>query len=183
MTNPNSNNATPDWQSQFNSPESAPQHSSDPYSQNQPQSQFGQQQFASDPYAQQQPQQQFGQQQYSQPQFGQPQHSQSLAPMGGQYAMGTAQPQYAAYTQPKSRVAAALLAFFLGTLGIHNFYLGYTGRGIAQLILTIVGWMTVWLIIGGIVIIAVGIWVLVEFFMILIGSGSYARSADGVLLT
>ena len=29
----------------------------------------------------------------------------------------------------KSRLAAALLGIFLGSLGIHNFYLGYTKRG------------------------------------------------------
>ena len=43
----------------------------------------------------------------------------------------------------KSRLAAGLLAIFLGTLGVHNFYLGYTNRGLAQLLLTIVGsWFT-----------------------------------------
>ena len=37
----------------------------------------------------------------------------------------------------KSKVAAALLAFFLGAFGIHNFYVGRTGRGVTQLLLTI----------------------------------------------
>ena len=32
-----------------------------------------------------------------------------------------------------------ILAFLLGTLGIHNFYLGYTNKGIAQLLLTLLG--------------------------------------------
>lgn len=39
---------------------------------------------------------------------------------------------------PKSRIAGALLAFFLGGLGIHNFYLGKKNRGIAQLSITLV---------------------------------------------
>ena len=38
----------------------------------------------------------------------------------------------------KSRVCAGLLALFLGPLGVHNFYLGYIGNGVTQLILTLV---------------------------------------------
>ncbi len=38
---------------------------------------------------------------------------------------------------PKSRLAYILLALFLGTLGIHNFYAGYTGKGVAQLLITL----------------------------------------------
>lgn len=56
---------------------------------------------------------------------------------------------------PKSRLAAALLAFFLGTLGIHRFYVGKIGTGIL-IIVTIGGFF--------------GIWVLIDFIMILIGS-------------
>lgn len=37
----------------------------------------------------------------------------------------------------KNRVLAALLAFFLGVLGIHRFYLGRNGSGIAMLVLTL----------------------------------------------
>jgi TM2 domain-containing membrane protein YozV len=38
---------------------------------------------------------------------------------------------------PKQKIVAFLLAFFLGPLGVHNFYLGKTGMGIAQLVLSI----------------------------------------------
>ena len=38
---------------------------------------------------------------------------------------------------PKQKLVAFLLAFFLGPLGVHNFYLGKTGMGVTQLILTI----------------------------------------------
>ncbi len=38
---------------------------------------------------------------------------------------------------PKSRLAYILLALFLGTLGVHNFYAGRTGAGVAQLMITI----------------------------------------------
>ncbi|WP_326524330.1 TM2 domain-containing protein [Sphingomonas sp.] len=37
---------------------------------------------------------------------------------------------------PRNKVAAALLAFFVGVFGVHRFYLGRTGSGIAMLVLT-----------------------------------------------
>lgn len=37
-------------------------------------------------------------------------------------------------TGDRSRVPAALFAFFLGGLGIHKFYLGRTGEGVIYLI-------------------------------------------------
>lgn len=40
-------------------------------------------------------------------------------------------------TVAKSRVAYILLGVFLGAFGVHNFYAGYVGRGIAQLLLTL----------------------------------------------
>lgn len=64
---------------------------------------------------------------------------------------------------PKSIVAAALFAFFLGGLGIHNFYLGYNGKGITQLLLTLLGWPLFML--GPIV---AGVWAFVEFILILV---------------
>lgn len=57
---------------------------------------------------------------------------------------------------PKSRVAYILLGLFLGYLGIHNFYAGYAGRGIAQLLISLfIGWLIVPLV-------AVFIWIIVE---------------------
>jgi TM2 domain-containing membrane protein YozV len=42
----------------------------------------------------------------------------------------------------KSRVTYVLLGIFLGWLGVHNFYAGHIGRGIAQLlILLLLGWL------------------------------------------
>ena len=37
--------------------------------------------------------------------------------------------------QSKSKIAAGLFAFFLGCFGVHNFYLGYVGKGIIQVCL------------------------------------------------
>lgn len=45
-------------------------------------------------------------------------------------------PPAPAYTTDRNKLVAALLAFFLGVLGIHRFYLGRTGSGIAMLLLT-----------------------------------------------
>ena len=54
----------------------------------------------------------------------------------------------------KSKLVAGLLGIFLGGWGIHNFYLGNTGRGIAQIIVTIVtcGVGALWGLIEGILI-------------------------------
>ncbi|MCM1132509.1 MAG: TM2 domain-containing protein [Ruminococcus flavefaciens] len=54
----------------------------------------------------------------------------------------------------KSKMAAGLLGIFLGGFGIHNFYLGYTTRGIIQLILTVCscGIGSIWGFVEGILI-------------------------------
>lgn len=58
----------------------------------------------------------------------------------------------------KSKVAAALLAFFLGGLGIHEFYLGKTGAGIAILLITLfTSWMIVPMFIIGVICLIQGI--------------------------
>jgi TM2 domain-containing membrane protein YozV len=83
---------------------------------------------------------------------------------------------------PKSWVVALLLAFFLGTLGVHNFYLGNTSRGVAQLVLTVLGWVTAIIAIGFIFLAVVGLWAFVEFVLILLRSGSMAHDSQGVPL-
>ena len=64
---------------------------------------------------------------------------------------------------PKLLLPAALLCFFLGTLGIHRFYVGKIGTGVAM-ILTLGGF---------------GIWTLVDFVMLLVGS---FKDKDGLPL-
>ena len=43
----------------------------------------------------------------------------------------------------RNRIAAALLALFLGGLGIHKFYMNKPGAGITMLILGSVGWLLI----------------------------------------
>ncbi len=44
----------------------------------------------------------------------------------------------------KDKVAAGLLAIFLGGLGIHKFYLGYTGAGLVYLLTNTIGFAFTW---------------------------------------
>jgi len=117
-----------------------------------------------------------GQQQYWQsggqaPQgaYGQP---------GGQQAYGQVVPG----VLPKNMVVAVLLALFLGTLGIHNFYLGYTQKGVIQLVLTVVGWATSWLLVGLVAVLAVAVWVIVDIIQIATRQGPYVTDANGIPL-
>lgn len=41
------------------------------------------------------------------------------------------------YVEKKSRIIYVVLAIVFGELGVHNFYAGYIGRGVAQLLITI----------------------------------------------
>ena len=68
--------------------------------------------------------------------------------------------------QPKSRVTFILLGLFLGCLGIHNFYAGYNGKGIAQLLITLfIGWLVFpWVI--------VAIWALIEIIAVDVDAGN-----------
>lgn len=72
----------------------------------------------------------------------------------------------------KSKIAGGLLGIFLGYLGVHNFYLGYTSKGVAQLLLTLIGW-----VLCGIGPVVAGIWGLIEGILIL--TGSIDKDAEG----
>lgn len=142
------------------------------------------------PYASQQPAQPF----YGRPTYGQPDYTQSAQPP---YYQQQAQPRYEqpSYNQPpiyaqqtyyqaaqqqpgygyaqKSKIVAGLLGLFLGGLGVHNFYLGYTGKAVAQLLLTLIGWI---ILIGPII---SGIWALIESVLILCSSYGSNWHRDG----
>jgi len=67
----------------------------------------------------------------------------------------TQTPVYQGPISPKSRLAALLLCFFVGVLGVHRFYVGKIGTGI------------IWIVtLGG----GFGIGTLVDFIMIICGS-------------
>jgi len=66
----------------------------------------------------------------------------------------------------RSRLIYILLAIFLGGLGIHNFYAGYTKKAIIQLLCCTVGALLVVPLIVGI------IWVLVDICTV-------TKDADG----
>jgi len=69
---------------------------------------------------------------------------------------------------PKSIGVAYVLWFFLGALGVHHFYLGRTGWGVAYLLCTVLlGWI-------GIGLIVVGIGLLIDLFLI----PSHTRAAN-----
>ena len=145
------------------------------------------------PYASQQPAQP-AQPFYGQPTYGQPDYTQSAQPP---YYQQQAQPRYEqpSYNQPpiyaqqtyyqaaqqqpgygyaqKSKIVAGLLGLFLGGLGVHNFYLGYTGKAVAQLLLTLIGCI---ILIGPII---SGIWALIESVLILCSSYGSNWHRDG----
>lgn len=89
------------------------------------------------------------------------------APVPGYPPPGYQQP----YGDPaaKSKLAAGLLGIFLGWLGIHRFYLGYTNIAIAQLACGVIG-----LILSpftcGLLLLGASIWGLIDGIMILTGS-------------
>ena len=65
----------------------------------------------------------------------------------------------------KSMGLAYVLLIFLGQLGIHRFYLGRVGTGLAQLLLGVVGWATVWIAIGFVPLAILWIWVFIDLFL------------------
>lgn len=61
----------------------------------------------------------------------------------------------------KSKVAAGLFGIFFGAFGVHNFYLGYNGKAIAQLLITVLSCGTLSFISA--------LWGLIEGILILTG--------------
>ncbi len=87
----------------------------------------------------------------------------------------------------KSKIIAAVLAFFVGWTGAHSFYMGNKKKGLIQLLLGVGGWLlsiigigaaaatatggvAILSLIGSIALLAAGIWAFVDFIRILIGN-------------
>lgn len=62
----------------------------------------------------------------------------------------------------KSRTVYVLLALLLGGLGVHNFYAGRVGVGVAQCAITLISLVTIFLIAPVIFILAVGFWAILD---------------------
>lgn len=62
----------------------------------------------------------------------------------------------------KSKLVAGLLGIFLGSFGVHNFYLGYTGKAVAQLLIAVLT--------CGAGTAITSIWGLIEGILILVGN-------------
>ena len=77
-----------------------------------------------------------------------------------------------------SRLAAGLLGILLGTLGVHNFYLGFTTRGVVQLLVSIIGGIFT----CGMATVAIAVWGFVEGVLLLAASPSRMYDGHGVIL-
>ena len=69
----------------------------------------------------------------------------------------------------KSKITAGLFGIFLGSFGVHNFYLGYNGKAVAQLLLTVLT--------CGMLSFVSSIWGLIEGILIL--TGTIKEDAEG----
>ncbi|MDO9335525.1 MAG: TM2 domain-containing protein [Caulobacter sp.] len=74
-------------------------------------------------------------------------------------------PAYGGLSGDKNKIVAALLAFFLGWLGIHKFYLGKTNAGIIMALCGTIGW-----ILFAIPPMVVGLIAFIEFIIYLVKS-------------
>jgi len=90
---------------------------------------------------------------------------------------------------PKSRTILTILAWFLGTIGVHRFYVGKKGSGAVMVILSVLAWIflavgaatlvtdimtgdtsfPILATIGYIMYGAVGLWNLIDFIMAIAG--------------
>ena len=107
------------------------------------------------------------------------QNSQPSSNRFSQFETNSKPEQYSPTQSPKSRLVAALLAFFLGEFGAHRFYVEKTGSGVAQILLSLSFIVSIFCFAEveeeiGFFFLLLGlvwvIWVIVDFIMILCGS-------------
>ena len=140
-----------------------------------PEVQAQQQPYQEQPYQEQAYQQQTYQQQPYQQQTYQQQTYQQQSYQQPYQQTGYQPPVYTPNVggEAKSKIAAGLLGIFLGGLGVHNFYLGFTGKAIAQLLISVLS--------CGALAVVSAIWGLIEGILILVGNIS--TDARGIPLT
>jgi TM2 domain-containing membrane protein YozV len=87
--------------------------------------------------------------------------------------MMTAYDPYNAYQQvsTKSKIAAGLFGLFFGALGVHNFYIGRTGKGLTQLLLSLLSF--------GLLSGVSALWGFIEGILILCSSAGSPWHQDG----
>lgn len=124
----------------------------------------------------------YGAGQYGPGQYGQ---QQAQGPYQQPYQQGpgwAAQPPVGPYgygypmMSSKSKLAGGLLGIFLGTFGVHNFYLGHTGKAVAQLLISLLSF--------GFLAPVSSIWGLIEGILILASNpnSTWGRDSDGNVL-
>lgn len=155
------------------------------YSGSDGQPQYGQPQYndQSQQYNQAQPQYNDQSQYDAQPQYNaQPQYGQ-YSQSAPQYNQASSYSNYGSnnyssntYRSSRNKIAAGLLAIFLGALGVHNFYLGFKGKAIAQLLISILSF--------GLLAFVSGIWAFIEGICILCSQpgSKWHKDADGAEL-
>ncbi|MGA7205186.1 MAG: NINE protein [Specibacter sp.] len=131
-----------------------------------------------------QPAQGYGQPTYPQEQVQQPAYQQPPVYQGQYQQPPVYQGQPQGYQQPgygvppgveqKSKVVAGILGILLGSLGIHNFYLGKTRNGLIQLLVSVLSL--------GLLAPFMAIWGLIEGILILVGNEGFRTDAAGIPL-
>ena len=64
-----------------------------------------------------------------------------------------------------SKLTYILCALFLGSLGVHSFIAKKPIQGILFILTTIIGWLTVFFIIGGVILFIEGIVIIIQIIM------------------
>lgn len=82
----------------------------------------------------------------------------TAAPAASPQTLSQMQPGQVVGEPAKKRSTYMILAFFLGALGVHNFYAGYMGRAIAQLLISVLSF--------GMLAFVSGIWAFIELFVV-----------------
>jgi len=74
--------------------------------------------------------------------------------------------------EPRNKIVAGILAIFLGTLGVHAFYIGNTKMGVIMLLGTIISFPLMLVVIGILTSSAIVLLALVQGILYLVASDS-----------